>query len=578
VESFKATAYGKEYFFIPDDKGLLTRIKIIAQALRPEMFYMTITPREDEPEGKDLNFSADMDQVHEILSADFQYFEGVLALQKAISKIDWQAATFEYLPETAEERKRIAIPWYKIERAVKNVPLQLEMNDFGQIILRRNFHGRLLNQFLAFYREGQNDWNEGRFIKAFLNFYFVLEGAFSEKDRWRNFETREDFLSSIPFLKFVGEIIADEFKAGSRLRWYLDRMLANLTDNKGRPIPKAFDAEGIAWLLVATRGGLLHFKVDESNPDGLLRFDDDYEAISTLGQRLAQKTMFHFYYDVIEKEFAKIMDQRKDTVDCFFTLIQAPTSEDGTSQMEYRRPKIYFIQFLLIPVRIIIAVPLIIGFLLVLNALKALIALSGFIVFYGLIWLLDRFVWPGVLNIPEWLFTILVILTYVLLFYGAHRLSSATPIKTKPTPSKKGAYEAFFEFIFEAKYIEPAIEIYGPSFPKPTFEDFDLEAEEYYAYNRRFTVRELEFVISVGGAFVAGFIASYYTEHIYAVGIIAFFIVLPSVIICDQLYSRTYPQYPKVRDYNRAKKIYDSIQTDIRTARIKEEIDKKYSK
>ena len=332
VESFKATCYGKEYHFIPDEMGILTKIKIIAQAHHPEKFFMTITPRDDAPEGKDLNFSADMDQVHEILTGDFQYFEGVLALRRAISKINWQATKFEYLPETDEERKRITIPWYKIERSVRNAPMQLEMNDFGQAILRRNFHGRLLNQFLAFYREGQNDWNEGRFIKSFLNFYFVLEGAFSEKDRWRNYETREDFLSSSAFLQFVGETINDEFKPGSRLRWWLDKMLANLTDKKGRPIPKLFDGEGIAWLLVDTRGSLLHFKADVSNPKGLLRFDDDYEAISTLAYRLAEKTMFYFYYEVVEKEFAKIMEPRKDTVDCFFTRIQAnsPTHPQET--------------------------------------------------------------------------------------------------------------------------------------------------------------------------------------------------------------------------------------------------------
>ncbi len=33
--------------------------------------------------------------------------------------------------------------------------------------------------------------------------------------------------------------------------------------------------------------------------------------------------MFYFYYEVVEKEFAKIMEPRKDTVDCFFTRIQA---------------------------------------------------------------------------------------------------------------------------------------------------------------------------------------------------------------------------------------------------------------
>lgn len=327
VEPFKATCYGKEYHFIPNDKGVLSKIKIIAGTDHPEKFFVSVTPRKDDPEGNEIYFSADMDHVHELLTSDFQYLEGVLAMRRAISKINWQSAILEYLPETDEERQKIAISSLKIERKIQYPPMQFEMNDFGQILLRRDFHGRLLNQFLTFFREGQNDWNEGRFINSFFNFYFILEGSFSEKDRWRNFETREDFLASPKFLEFLDEVINDEFSAGSRLRWWLDKMLANLTDSKGQPIPKSCDAEGIAWLLVDTRGNLLHFKPDTSNPTALLRFDDDYEAIATLAYRIAQRAVAYFYYEQVEKEFTKIMEPRKDTVDCFLTRLPPITGQ-----------------------------------------------------------------------------------------------------------------------------------------------------------------------------------------------------------------------------------------------------------
>src|SRR5262245_46043347 len=72
--------------------------------------------------------------------------------------------------------------------------------------------------------------SDGAQARSALYFYLVLEGFFGEKDRWRNFETREDFLRSAEFLRFVDEILKDEFKPGSRLRWFLDKMLANLKE------------------------------------------------------------------------------------------------------------------------------------------------------------------------------------------------------------------------------------------------------------------------------------------------------------------------------------------------------------
>jgi len=41
-----------------------------------------------------------------------------------------------------------------------------------------------------------------------------------------------------------------------------------------------------------------------------LRFDDDYEAIANFAYRLAQKTIVHLYYEVLEKQYAKIMKRK----------------------------------------------------------------------------------------------------------------------------------------------------------------------------------------------------------------------------------------------------------------------------
>ncbi len=223
-----------------------------------------------------------------------------------IGRIDWQAAKFEYLPETEEEKARIAVPWFRLEKMPDTTEVELPDVDIAQIILRRNFHGKLLNEFLVFFREGKNNFHVGRYVNAFLNFYFVLEGAYGEEGRWRNAETREDFLKSAEFCKFADEIIAANLQTGGRYHWWINKMLQDLKDPKGKPIPKALDAEGIACLLVNTRGSLLHFKKDFSDLNSPVRVDEDYEAIAFVSYALARKTV-RYLYDEIEAQYKKIM-------------------------------------------------------------------------------------------------------------------------------------------------------------------------------------------------------------------------------------------------------------------------------
>jgi hypothetical protein len=232
--------------------------------------------------------------------------------------------------------------------------------------------------------------------------------------------------------------------------------------------------------------------------------------------------------------------------------------------MEFRRPKIYFHQFLLLPVRLLIGVPYFITFLLVLNVLKALTSLSGVLLVWGVLWLVSRFVWPGILDMPTGIYVLLVILAYVGLFYALNRFWDSRPV-IKPPP-KYGSQDRLYDFLFEANYIEPAIEIYGRDFQKPTFEEYGMVAEDYYSYNRRFSFEGFQFTLPVLLGFISGIVASKanLTPYYVHLGIIVFVITCSALVRFEQLHSRKYTQHHKVKNYNRAMKIYESIQEHLR--------------
>ena len=65
---------------------------------------------------------------------------------------------------------------------------------------------------MSFWREGSNDFEEGHFINAFYNFYFVLEGMYADG-------------------KFKTDPVVAEFKKSAELRQSLGRFV-----NTGSPI------------------------------------------------------------------------------------------------------------------------------------------------------------------------------------------------------------------------------------------------------------------------------------------------------------------------------------------------------
>jgi hypothetical protein len=309
VEQFKAVCNGQEYEFTPNEDGFVSKIKVTATAKHPEHFIVSFTPNEDN-DGKTISFEYDGIQVHEVLTGDFQYLEGMLAWRGNITRINWQSAILQYLPETDEEKARIETDLIKIEPVPNTIEFQFTAEQIAQFLLRSDFHGKLFNQFFSFFRQGQNYLREERFISAFLYFYLFLEGAYAEEGHWKNFQVKNDFLASPEFHRFIQETIDEQLPPKGRLTWSLNKMLSELKDAKGNPTPKILDAEGIASLLISTRGSLFHFRLEEGL-DQPVRVDTDYEAIANVAYSLTQKTLANIYDKGENAHRGIILEQRK---------------------------------------------------------------------------------------------------------------------------------------------------------------------------------------------------------------------------------------------------------------------------
>ena len=175
--------------------------------------------------------------------------------------------------------------------------------------MRRDFHGKILNQFLSFFRQGQNYIREERNISAFLNFYLFLEGAYAKEGHWRNYEVHQDFLASTEFTTILQGIIDTELTPTARLTFSIKKRLSELTDPQGNPTPKNLDVDGIAWLMIKTRGSLFHFRFD-NGLNQRIRLDDDYEALAFVSYVLAQKTLENVF-DQVEKVYGELMEEQR---------------------------------------------------------------------------------------------------------------------------------------------------------------------------------------------------------------------------------------------------------------------------
>lgn len=229
----------RTYIFHSNEKGLLNKITIIGDVPRPEEFYSEIR-------GHTFIIGKD-DEFYNSLIREFQGIESLMSPLFGMRKVYWENAEYSVIPETEEEELKTKIIGWNTKR--KNEPdiVHVSESQLGVILDDRVKCEKLIDP-LSFYREGKLDLESRRYINAYYNFYFVLEGLYGNQ-KTKNKDIAQEFKNSKGLTKAV------DIAVNKILDAKLKQSISDLVTQKKRQ----FDVEGIIDLLVLTRGELHHF-------------------------------------------------------------------------------------------------------------------------------------------------------------------------------------------------------------------------------------------------------------------------------------------------------------------------------
>jgi hypothetical protein len=265
---------GCEYCFHLNDERRIDRIQIVTKVLHPERFkgYFELDY---------IGTSMDK-EVYDDLINRFQYLESMLAFDGELRKIHWEWPKQEFIAETEDEERRTAglgthsERKYRIENAVRD---KAKLTD---IIMRREMLSQL-TVVQSFWREGYNEYIALRFINAFVNFYFVIEGMYGNgktaKDR-----LIDEFWNSQPF-GYAFKCALDTFAKNEPANEKRLMDMLNITDRS-----ELFNS--LVDVIVDTRGSVLHYRRRSTQRQGEPFRQLEYEPLAAFMKILATEAIY----------------------------------------------------------------------------------------------------------------------------------------------------------------------------------------------------------------------------------------------------------------------------------------------
>lgn len=196
-----------------------------------------------------VEFFSDAD-THDWLLRELQEIEAHLSFSThgALEGLDWQRASSERVPDIIAEEALIPARSLMVTQEHPRPSATITTDDLAQISILKGEHGELVG-LKTFWREAVNEYHDLRYIQAFYNFFFILEGLYA------------------PGTSRQREVVKG-LQSSTELRGYMERILvAALDSERHRAAIQAycdayecsFDAAGVLELLVRIRGTLHHF-------------------------------------------------------------------------------------------------------------------------------------------------------------------------------------------------------------------------------------------------------------------------------------------------------------------------------
>jgi hypothetical protein len=271
---------GKETSFLRDDKGVWNRIRISANVKHPELFkwgMQPVTPLNPQRAPWAVHAQFDENLYGELIS-ELQCLESTLSMTFPVQSVNWGSPKLNVVFESEEEAppaERAPLLDFKMGRGELK-PVSGRDREFAALALTSRLYKPLVD-IQSFYREGENELSEAKFINSFYNYYFALEGLYG-KGKTKNAQVLEAFRSSAELKESLNRYLNDkhDIRHINQVKSMLDRMKQPLT----------FD--GFMHVIVHTRGDLHHFVNSPNRPQPTPFHHEDFEGITFLVKYLAR--------------------------------------------------------------------------------------------------------------------------------------------------------------------------------------------------------------------------------------------------------------------------------------------------
>lgn len=226
------------------------------------------------------------------LTALAQHLEAIGSFWLGIKKVYWEQPRRSWVPETPEEEEDLkSLPNHFQTKTDENKGYVVMNPDMlKSIIAERSLHRDLVLP-MSFFREGCNDFAEGRYTPAFLSFYFYLDDLYGQG-------------------KTKNQAVKAKLKSSQQVRLALEQSIQDFNEEVSAPNllelrkflvqeGKEYTVDGLIDLVVQVRGNLAHFSQKSSKKKGHPLNQRDFRVMAYLMKSICTYTFIELTTGVI---------------------------------------------------------------------------------------------------------------------------------------------------------------------------------------------------------------------------------------------------------------------------------------
>jgi hypothetical protein len=208
----------------------------------------------------------------------------VIRLSAELARLRWDAPKRRVIAESDEEAKDAAAVSFHLKRKWGIIPNRLLAKDLEAIVDDRQLI-QPVQLLQSFFRESKNELYQFRFINAFYNFFFVLEGLFG-KGKAGAKELRTAFWSHPAFKDLV-------ISSWQALTEQDEELTERILSDVGAPSASAPDSIALVVVdfIIDTRGVTHHFYLQSSRKQGTPLNQGNYEPVACFVFLLAERAI-----------------------------------------------------------------------------------------------------------------------------------------------------------------------------------------------------------------------------------------------------------------------------------------------